>query len=46
MIRATLYYITSKDSFLSFLFTFLHESLAGVTSNIALVLSYFEYFTL
>ncbi|OAX82145.1 hypothetical protein ACJ72_03501 [Emergomyces africanus] len=45
LIQATLDYISSKDSFLALFFTFLHENLAGVTSNITLALSYFEDFS-
>lgn len=45
LIHATLDYISSKDSFLTLFFTFLHENLAGVTSNITLALSYFEDFS-
>ncbi|OJD17181.1 hypothetical protein AJ78_02725 [Emergomyces pasteurianus Ep9510] len=45
LIHATLDYISSKDSFLTLFLTFLHEHLAGVTSNITLALSYFEHFS-
>ncbi|KLJ12558.1 hypothetical protein EMPG_12413 [Blastomyces silverae] len=44
LIHAMLDHISSKDSFLALFFTFLHENLAAVTSNIPLALSYFENF--
>ncbi|QVM09592.1 hypothetical protein D8B26_004247 [Coccidioides posadasii str. Silveira] len=40
LIHVMLDFISSKDSFLTLFFTFLHENLAGVTSNITLALSY------
>ncbi|GFF55641.1 hypothetical protein IFM58399_10123 [Aspergillus lentulus] len=45
LIHETFKHVISKDSFLTFLLTFLHEILADVTSNVALALSYFEDFT-
>jgi hypothetical protein len=44
LIRSTFNYVASKDSFLTFFFTYLHECLTEVNSDIALALSYFYDF--
>ncbi|PGH02175.1 hypothetical protein AJ80_08898 [Polytolypa hystricis UAMH7299] len=44
LIHETLQYVISKDSFLTFVFTFLHENLTNVTSNMTSALSYFGDF--
>ena len=44
LIHETLQYVISRDSFLTFVFTFLHEDLTDITSNMTLALSYFGDF--
>ncbi|KAI9041042.1 uncharacterized protein KD926_007458 [Aspergillus affinis] len=44
LIHETLQYVISRDSFLIFVFTFLHENLTDMTSNMTLALSYFGDF--
>jgi hypothetical protein len=45
LIHEMLQYVISRDSFLVFIFTFLHENLTDITSNMTLALSYFGDFT-
>ncbi|KAL2000371.1 hypothetical protein VTN02DRAFT_3208 [Thermoascus thermophilus] len=45
LIRATFDHVMSNDLFLSFFFTYLHESLTKVSSDVGLALSYFGDFT-
>jgi hypothetical protein len=44
LIRATFDHIKSKDSFLTFFFTYLHESLVDIDSNLDSALFYFKDF--
>jgi hypothetical protein len=44
LIRSIFNYVTSKDTFLAFFFTYLYECLTKVNSDIALALSYFNDF--
>lgn len=44
LIHATFNHIKSKDSFLTFFFTYLHESLVDIDSNLDSALFYFKVF--